>query len=112
MLRRLRLLSKPPRKLSIRAARIIAMLLAVAVCWLLFSFFRFTPDDVHDFSTVTGTLLSAEEHISKQKGGFVGYLEIHLRENSIRYCVPADGYIDYFRRKAFFEEVDKGATVQ
>src|SRR4029077_16708373 len=77
------------------------------------SFLRFTPDDPRDFSTVTGTLLSADEHISNSRyGGRSGYLDIHLRDNAVRYCVPADGYWDYFRRKAFSAEVRVGSQLE
>jgi len=90
---------------------IVLVLLCVGVLWLWYSFIRFRPDDVRDYSTITGTLVSADEQIIYGKTRS-GYLEIRLQENPLRYCVPADGYLDYFRREAFFTEVPKGATVE
>ena len=35
-----------------------------------------------------------------------------MQTDDIRHCVPADGYLDYFRREAFFAEVPRGTTIQ
>lgn len=88
-----------------------AVLLSAAVAWLWVSWIRFRPDNVQDFSTITGTLLSADEHISGGRGRS-GYMDIRLQGDAVRYCVPADGYLDYFRRDAFFAEVPMGSTIQ
>ncbi len=92
-------------------SRIFLVLMTVGVLWLWVSFILFRPDDERDFATVTGILVSADEHIGYGKIR-TGSLEIRLQESTVRYCVPEDGYLDYFRREAFFAEVPKGATIQ
>lgn len=87
-------------------------LLIAGVLWLWVSYFGFRPDKMDDYATVTGKLLSADESISHHNFQETGHLEIRLQENAVRYCVPEDGYIDYFRREAFFKEVSKGSSVQ
>lgn len=93
-------------------SRILLWCMCAGVLWLWISLVIFRPDSPSEFSTVTGTLVSADEHISLGKGGRSGYLDIQLEGSKVRYCVPADGYLDYFHRDAFFAEVAKGTTVQ
>lgn len=92
-------------------ARIFIVLISAGVLWLWISFLRFRPDHERDFATVVGTLVSAEESISYHDFQKSGHLEIRTRESAIRYCVPEDGYMDYFRREAFFAEVPRGSTI-
>lgn len=87
------------------------VVLVLGVAWFWYSFISFRPDEVSDYGIVTGTLVSAEEHLSGGRSQS-GYLDIQLKQNPIRYCVPADGYLDYFRREAFFAEVSQGAAVE
>jgi hypothetical protein len=102
--------NKPPTI----GAWIFVGLIAVGVLWLWIFFFQSRPDNERDFATVTGTLASAEEPFSINVHTFqkTGHLEIRIREDEVRYCVPEDGYMDYFRRQAFFAEVQKGAVIQ
>ncbi|MGO8688056.1 MAG: hypothetical protein ACLQLG_00330 [Thermoguttaceae bacterium] len=88
--------------------RIFTVPVAILVVWLWVSFFRFQPDDPRDFSTVTGVLVSAKEHISRGSGR----LEIRLQGSAVRYSVAGGGYLPYFRRKAFFAEVGNGDTIE
>ncbi len=92
-------------------ARIFGALFCVGVVWLWYSVIQFQTDDVGNYSVVTGTLVSADERISYVKTKS-GRLEIRLKENTVRYCVDPSGYLEYFNRKAFFNEVSKGDTVQ
>jgi hypothetical protein len=102
---------EPNKALPINA-RVFLWLLVVGVLWLWVGYFRFRPGKLDDYATVTGKLLSAEESISFHNFQKSGHLEIRLEESALRFCVPEDGYIDYFRREAFFKEVAKGSTVQ
>jgi hypothetical protein len=93
-------------------ARIFLGVLIAGVLWLWIGFLRFKSNEVRDFATVTGKLLSAEESISYHNFQKSGHLEIRLQDSALRYCVPEDGYMDFFRREAFFAEVPKGCTIQ
>ena len=87
-------------------------LLCAGVLWLWFSGIRLRPDDARDYSTITGTLISADEKISTSFTSRSGHLDIRLQGIKMCYRVPSDGYLDCFRREAFFAEVSKGTTVQ
>jgi hypothetical protein len=93
-------------------ARIFLWILVAGVVWAWIGYFRFRPDNIRDYTTVTGKLHSAKETIWYRDFQKSGNLEIRLEESTVRYCVPADGYIDYFRREEFFAEVPKGSTIQ
>ena len=100
-------------KTRITPPQIICSLIGIGLIWLLFSYFHFKPDQENDFSTITGIFESAEEQISHTpRGTASGFLEIKLLGDPLRYCVPSDGYLDLFRRTAFFAEVKKGTTIQ
>lgn len=91
---------------------ILLWCISAGVLWLWVSLALFHPDDQSEYSTVTGTLVSADEHITFGKEGRSGYLDIQLEGSKVRYRVPVDGYLDIFCRAAFFREVTKGTTVQ
>jgi hypothetical protein len=60
-----------------------------------------------DFTTVTGTLKSAEEKTARKSA----YLEFYIVERPVRFRVPADGYRESFNRQAFFANVKPGTKI-
>lgn len=98
-------------QLLVPLSRIFLGALAIGVMWLGYSYFAFKADDIGGYGSITGILVSAKEHVTEGRGRS-GYLEIRLQDDPIRYCVPADGYLDSFRREAFFSEVPQGASVE
>jgi len=98
-------------KLPLRS-RILLWIMSIGVVffWMYIAFFR--PHTIHEFSTVTGKIISAEENFTMTKIGRAVWLDIFLEGSSICYRVPVDGYLDYFRRNAFFSEVTNGSIVQ
>jgi hypothetical protein len=60
-----------------------------------------------DFTTITGTLKSAEEKTTRKSA----YLEFYIVESPVRFRVPADGYRDSFNRQAFFANVKPGMKI-
>ena len=91
--------------------RILGGMLAIGVLWLWYSALSFHPASTEEFGTVTGTLSSAEEHISPGRSPS-GYLDIRIDESSSCFRVPADGYLEYFQREVFFAEARKGAKIE
>lgn len=103
-----------PQPYMNRASIFIRFFLAALVIGVLllgYSYLFFQADDVRDFATITGILELAEEHVLQGRGGSA-YLDIKLKESDLRYRVPVDGYLECFRRAAFFTEVPKGASIQ
>lgn len=88
-------------------ARIVLSLLAAGVLAMWVFFFRFEPDNPRDFTTIRGQLASAKENRGRHLS-----LDLFLENSPIRYCVPSDGYEDYFDRQAFFAQVGHGTLVE
>lgn len=88
------------------------VILSVLAVGIFISYLQFRPDEVADFGTVKGTLLSAKEELSHRNRRDEGYLDIRLQESPLRYRIPMDNYLEHFRREAFFAEVHAGATIQ
>lgn len=73
---------------------------------------NFRPPNPDDFTTITGTVLSGKEHLSNNKYTTDGYLDLRIAENPVLFRVPTDGYMDYFRRAEFFQNVKTGTPLQ
>src|SRR5262245_3589312 len=61
-----------------------------------------------DYEEIPATLKSADERYA---GKDSQYLELYIEENPARFRVPADGYIESFKREAFFANVKPGAKL-
>lgn len=89
-------------------ARVGLFIASVGVIWMVVSYFQFRDIDVRDYSTISGTLVSAEEYVSHKSG----HLDLRVKGHEPCYRVPADDYLKNFRRAAFFSEAPAGTMVQ
>jgi len=91
-----------------RATLIVVVLVYLAAGGAWWWYRANAPLDEADFSTITGTLVSAEE---KSSGGSP-YLEFRIHEHSARFRVPADGYDELFHRREFFLNASLGTEIR
>jgi hypothetical protein len=64
--------------------------------------------DEKDYTTITGTIKSAQEHYARKSN----FLEFYIAEHAARFRIPADGYQESFNRDAFFANVKSGDRLE
>jgi hypothetical protein len=102
-----------PKKKLKKLKKIAPMLFAVLFCYAAAGgccYWSLTrrPLNEADCATIQGTLKSAREVTGGRKTLF---LELYIAESHIRFRVPNDGYRDYFKRQAFFDNVKPGSKI-
>jgi len=62
----------------------------------------------NDYTTITGTLKSAQEHYA----GKSNFLEFYITENPARFRIPAESYEESFDHESFFANVKAGDRIE
>src|SRR4029079_16334482 len=86
---------------------VIVIFCYVAAGGLWYWYLTSRPLTEANFSTIEGTLKSAEEKSSYNQL----FLELYLVESPTRFRVPVDSYEKSFNREAFFANVKPGTKI-